>query len=165
MTISETNVVVVLIYVWYHLNEEPHCIWISTSEAGMLSMYKNFDMDDIVVNIVTEDFCASVLGETCWYSSRDHIDFIHLELSSDTYTSCSCPIGVSILEGEAGEVSMELEMQWDGNPNIVLDIKTRVGVGLPVQVIVSNQPLLGLKLLTSYFSRKLHWFLMPVTIS
>ncbi|WJZ85290.1 hypothetical protein VitviT2T_004835 [Vitis vinifera] len=42
--------------------------------------------------------------------------------------------GVSILEGEAGEVSMELEMQWDGNPNIVLDIKTRVGVGLPVQV-------------------------------
>ncbi|KAL6344888.1 hypothetical protein AAG906_006642 [Vitis piasezkii] len=42
--------------------------------------------------------------------------------------------GVSILEGEAGEVSMELEMQWDGNPNIVLDIKTRVGVGLPIQV-------------------------------
>ncbi len=29
---------------------------------------------------------------------------------------------------------MELEMQWDGNPNIKLDIKTRVGVALPVQV-------------------------------
>lgn len=29
---------------------------------------------------------------------------------------------------------MELEMQWDGNPNIVLDIKTYLGVGLPVQV-------------------------------
>ncbi|XP_047251273.1 synaptotagmin-5 isoform X2 [Capsicum annuum] len=29
---------------------------------------------------------------------------------------------------------MELEMQWDGNPNIVLDIKTLVGVGLPIQV-------------------------------
>ncbi|KAL2346698.1 hypothetical protein Fmac_000698 [Flemingia macrophylla] len=29
---------------------------------------------------------------------------------------------------------MDLEMQWDGNPNIVLDIKTKVGVSLPVQV-------------------------------
>ncbi|XP_022882412.1 synaptotagmin-5-like [Olea europaea var. sylvestris] len=29
---------------------------------------------------------------------------------------------------------MELEMQWDGNPNIVLDIKTYLGVALPVQV-------------------------------
>ncbi|CAA3028706.1 synaptotagmin-5 isoform X2 [Olea europaea subsp. europaea] len=29
---------------------------------------------------------------------------------------------------------MELELQWDGNPNIVLDVKTIVGVGLPVQV-------------------------------
>lgn len=28
-------------------------------------------------------------------------------------------------------------MQWDGNPNIVLDIKTKVGVSLPVQVIRS----------------------------
>lgn len=25
-------------------------------------------------------------------------------------------------------------MQWDGNPNIVLDINTRIGVSLPVQV-------------------------------
>lgn len=30
---------------------------------------------------------------------------------------------------------MEFDMQWDGNPNIVLDIKTKVGVVLPVQVI------------------------------
>ncbi|KAH0679058.1 hypothetical protein KY284_020143 [Solanum tuberosum] len=29
---------------------------------------------------------------------------------------------------------MELEMQWDGNPSIILDIKTYVGVALPVQV-------------------------------
>ncbi|CAI0444287.1 unnamed protein product [Linum tenue] len=33
-----------------------------------------------------------------------------------------------------GGVTMELEMQWDGNPNIVLDINTRVGVALPIQV-------------------------------
>ncbi|KAM3379121.1 hypothetical protein P3S68_011534 [Capsicum galapagoense] len=42
--------------------------------------------------------------------------------------------GVSILDGDHGEIIMELEMQWDGNPNIVLDIKTLVGVGLPIQV-------------------------------
>lgn len=30
---------------------------------------------------------------------------------------------------------MELELQWDGNPNIVLDIKTKVGVALPIQVL------------------------------
>ncbi|CAJ1973697.1 unnamed protein product [Sphenostylis stenocarpa] len=44
--------------------------------------------------------------------------------------------GVTIVEEHSGldGVTMDLEMQWDGNPNIVLDIKTRVGVGLPVQV-------------------------------
>lgn len=29
---------------------------------------------------------------------------------------------------------MELELKWDGNPNIVLNINTRLGVSLPVQV-------------------------------
>ncbi|KAK3211879.1 hypothetical protein Dsin_016585 [Dipteronia sinensis] len=44
--------------------------------------------------------------------------------------------GVSIVESEseAGGTTLELEMQWDGNPNIVLDIRTKLGVGLPVQV-------------------------------
>uniref|UniRef100_A0A7N0VMC2 Uncharacterized protein n=1 Tax=Kalanchoe fedtschenkoi TaxID=63787 RepID=A0A7N0VMC2_KALFE len=44
--------------------------------------------------------------------------------------------GVSIIEDESnkGGVTMDLEMQWDGNPNIVLDIKTKVGVGIPIQV-------------------------------
>ncbi|KAI4316348.1 hypothetical protein L6164_024336 [Bauhinia variegata] len=44
--------------------------------------------------------------------------------------------GISIVEEESGtgRVTMEIEMQWDGNPNIVLDIKTRVGVSLPIQV-------------------------------
>ncbi|XP_050218443.1 synaptotagmin-4 [Mercurialis annua] len=44
--------------------------------------------------------------------------------------------GISIVEEESGDgcVTMELEMQWDGNPNIVIDINTRVGVALPVQV-------------------------------
>ncbi|GFZ03385.1 calcium-dependent lipid-binding (CaLB domain) family protein [Actinidia rufa] len=41
--------------------------------------------------------------------------------------------GVSIIEDGGGSITMELEMNWDGNPSIVLDIKTRLGVALPVQ--------------------------------
>ncbi|KAG0498278.1 hypothetical protein HPP92_002584 [Vanilla planifolia] len=42
--------------------------------------------------------------------------------------------GVSIVENDGSSVTMELEMQWDGNPNIVLDIQTALGVALPIQV-------------------------------
>ncbi|XP_022143060.1 synaptotagmin-5 [Momordica charantia] len=43
--------------------------------------------------------------------------------------------GISIIEdGGADGITMELEMQWDGNQSIILDIKTRLGVALPVQV-------------------------------
>ncbi|OIT34499.1 PREDICTED: synaptotagmin-5-like [Nicotiana attenuata] len=42
--------------------------------------------------------------------------------------------GISILEDGSEGITMELEMQWDGNPSIILDIKTYVGVALPVQV-------------------------------
>ncbi|XXG52103.1 hypothetical protein AAC387_Pa03g0504 [Persea americana] len=42
--------------------------------------------------------------------------------------------GVSIVEEGEGGITMELEMQWDGNPSIILDIKTLVGLALPVQV-------------------------------
>ncbi|KAG8485807.1 hypothetical protein CXB51_019153 [Gossypium anomalum] len=42
--------------------------------------------------------------------------------------------GVSIVEDGADSVIMELEMQWDANSNIVLAIKTYLGVSLPVQV-------------------------------
>ncbi|KAK9945973.1 hypothetical protein M0R45_011460 [Rubus argutus] len=44
--------------------------------------------------------------------------------------------GISLVESEcaAGGITIEFEIQWDGNPDIVLDIKTRVGLALPVQV-------------------------------
>lgn len=29
---------------------------------------------------------------------------------------------------------MELEMNWDANSSIILDIKTHIGVALPIQV-------------------------------
>ncbi|KAF3652551.1 Synaptotagmin-4 [Capsicum annuum] len=42
--------------------------------------------------------------------------------------------GISIIEDGSEGITMELEMQWDGNPSIILDIKTYLGVALPVQV-------------------------------
>ncbi len=42
--------------------------------------------------------------------------------------------GVSVIEDGADSITMELEMQWDGNPSIILAIKTLLGVALPVQV-------------------------------
>ncbi|XP_073066994.1 synaptotagmin-5-like isoform X1 [Primulina eburnea] len=42
--------------------------------------------------------------------------------------------GVTIVEDGSEGITIELEMQWDGNPSIILDIKTYVGVALPVQV-------------------------------
>ncbi|KAJ4892300.1 Uncharacterized protein Rs2_32048 [Raphanus sativus] len=41
--------------------------------------------------------------------------------------------GVSIIEGDENGMTMELDMNWDGNPNIVLGIKTLGCVSLPVQ--------------------------------
>ncbi len=46
-------------------------------------------------------------------------------------------LGVSIIENGESGITMELEMNWDGNPSIVLDIKTRVGLALPVQVMLN----------------------------
>lgn len=42
---------------------------------------------------------------------------------------------MSIIEDEGSGVTMELEMQWGGNQSIVLDIKTLVGVSLPVTIV------------------------------
>lgn len=42
--------------------------------------------------------------------------------------------GICVLDSEPGEIILEIEMQWDGNPNILLDVKTHVGVALPIQV-------------------------------
>lgn len=66
----------------------------------------------------------------CWFCSSQQYH---------TYAEICCLkyLGISIVEEDSGPngVTMEFDMQWDGNPNIVLDIKTKVGVVLPVQVI------------------------------
>ena len=57
-------------------------------------------------------------------------------------------LGVSIIEGDAKGITMELEMECDGNPSIILDVKTRVGIGLPIQVLF-NLFLISIKLFPS----------------
>ncbi|XP_020240880.1 synaptotagmin-5-like [Asparagus officinalis] len=42
--------------------------------------------------------------------------------------------GVSIIENDDSGITMELELNWDGNPNLVLDVGTRLGLSLPIQV-------------------------------
>lgn len=42
--------------------------------------------------------------------------------------------GVTIVESGDNGIIMELEVQWDGNPSIILNVKTIFGVALPVQV-------------------------------
>lgn len=49
-------------------------------------------------------------------------------------------------ESDPGEITMELEMQWDGNPNVILDIVTKVGVALPIQVLLTWLAFENLKL-------------------
>ncbi|XP_073004423.1 synaptotagmin-5-like [Typha latifolia] len=42
--------------------------------------------------------------------------------------------GISVIEDDPSGITLELELNWDGNPNIVLDIQTMLGVSLPIQV-------------------------------
>ncbi|KAK3143558.1 hypothetical protein QOZ80_4AG0301800 [Eleusine coracana subsp. coracana] len=42
--------------------------------------------------------------------------------------------GISIVENNESGIVMELEMNWDANASIILDVKTRLGVALPIQV-------------------------------
>lgn len=61
-------------------------------------------------------------------------------------TNCWCHVGISVEESDPGEITMELEMQWDGNPNVILDIVTKVGVALPIQVLLTWLAFENLKL-------------------
>jgi hypothetical protein len=58
--------------------------------------------------------------------------------------------GVQLLDSDSAGITMELEMQWDGNPNIVLDIQTTLGISLPVQVIFNYCNGIGMEKGLSY---------------
>jgi len=42
--------------------------------------------------------------------------------------------GVTIVESGDNGIIMKLELKWDGNPSIILNVKTLFGVALPIQV-------------------------------
>eukprot|EP00250_Pteridium_aquilinum_P031615 c4393_g1_i1 orf=482-2194(+) len=42
--------------------------------------------------------------------------------------------GLRFVESSAGEIVMELAVQWDGNPSIILAVETLIGISLPVQI-------------------------------
>jgi hypothetical protein len=41
-----------------------------------------------------------------------------------------------MVESDDNGIVMEVEVKWDGNPSIILNVKTLFGVALPVQVII-----------------------------
>eukprot|EP00245_Coleochaete_scutata_P011543 TRINITY_DN4303_c0_g1_i1.p1 TRINITY_DN4303_c0_g1~~TRINITY_DN4303_c0_g1_i1.p1 ORF type:complete len:576 (-),score=137.84 TRINITY_DN4303_c0_g1_i1:55-1782(-) len=42
--------------------------------------------------------------------------------------------GVKVVESNEGEVILEIELKWGGNPNVILAVQTYLGGSLPVQV-------------------------------
>lgn len=73
-------------------------------------------------------------------------------------------LGVSIVEDGDSGITMELEMQWDGNPSIILDIKTRLGVALPIQVMYDDCFVLKIQSNVFYFLEWLSFYLAIFTL-
>ncbi|XP_002961839.2 synaptotagmin-5 [Selaginella moellendorffii] len=43
-------------------------------------------------------------------------------------------VGIDMVDDMENEVVMEIELEWDGNPSIILGVTTSFGVSLPIQV-------------------------------
>lgn len=102
-------------------------------EAVNWLVFANSEMSSSMILSSAEFACTwffVLLVHTIWLSVSSQYLYL-LDCSPLTGYDAS---GVQIIEDESEGITMELEMQWDGNPNIILDIKTYLGVGLPVQV-------------------------------
>ena len=59
-------------------------------------------------------------------------NFVNREfLTSLQQTLC---LGIKIQTIEKGQVIMDLDFKWGGDPSIILAVKTPVGANLPIQV-------------------------------
>ncbi|KAG1327895.1 Synaptotagmin-5 [Cocos nucifera] len=96
------------------LNQELIKIWPYVNEATS-------ELIRISVEPILEQYRPAIL---------DSLKFSKLTLG----TVAPQLTGVSMIEDDESAITMELELQWDGNPNIVLDIQTKLGVALPIQV-------------------------------
>ncbi|KAL0311755.1 UNVERIFIED_CONTAM: Synaptotagmin-4 [Sesamum radiatum] len=88
--------------------------------------------DLVYIYNITVVHRSSIIDHGSWI--MDHVTFWWVQAEAIAGTVAPQFTGITVLESEPKELVMEMEMQWDGNPNIVLDIKTRVGVALPIQV-------------------------------
>lgn len=96
------------------LNLELTKIWPYINEAAS-------DLIKISVEPVLEQYKSAILAS---------LKFSKLTLG----TVAPQFTGISVIEDDPSGITLELELNWDGNPNIVLDIQTMLGVSLPIQV-------------------------------
>lgn len=92
--------------------------------------------DKLTLGTVAPQFTGTFLFITTLSSVNIENILYNNSVSVNQMTICQYSLGISILESESGAdgITMEMDMQWDGNPNIVLNINTKLGVSLPVQV-------------------------------
>ncbi|KAI3920407.1 hypothetical protein MKX01_000746 [Papaver californicum] len=95
---------------WLHLQLTK--IWPYVNEAASELIRNN-------VELVLEQYRPVILSS--------------LKFSRFTLGTVAPQVTVSIIEDGPESITMELELQWDGNPSIILDIKTTLRVALPVQ--------------------------------
>ncbi|KAL5985684.1 hypothetical protein ACLOJK_027670 [Asimina triloba] len=74
------------------------------------------------------------LGKPIWCGASQSPSVADQKTWTMLMNSMFYALGVSLVEDGSEGITLEMEMQWDGNPSIVLDIGTRVGVAVPIQV-------------------------------
>lgn len=96
------------------LNSELVKIWPYVNQAGS-------QMIKALVEPILEQYTPTIL---------DSLTFSKLTLG----TVAPQFTGVKMVESGDNGIIMEIELKWDGNPSIILNVKTLLGVALPIQV-------------------------------
>ncbi|XP_073100165.1 synaptotagmin-5 isoform X1 [Elaeis guineensis] len=123
-----------LMKIWPYVNEAASEL-IRTSVEPVLEQYRSailasLKFSKLTLGTVAPQFTGRF---SCYYICLLrvlHTQLIHLNFALLNY----CFNRVSIIEDDISGITMELELQWDGNPSIILDIRTKLGVALPIQV-------------------------------
>ncbi|EEE68441.1 hypothetical protein OsJ_26818 [Oryza sativa Japonica Group] len=114
-----------LVKIWPFVNEAASEL-IKTSVEPIFEQYKSFILSSLHFSKLTLGTVAPQFTDLSRTEPKLPVPIV----------TCESALwrGVSILDSDSSGITMELELQWDGNPNIVLDIQTTLGISLPVQV-------------------------------
>ncbi|EMS65028.1 Extended synaptotagmin-1 [Triticum urartu] len=122
-----------LVKIWPFVNEAASEL-IKSSVEPVFEQYKSFILASI-------HFSKLTLGTVAPQFTVGKLNCVIRMASLKSTLLCGVHVGgqqnfsgVQILDSDSAGITMELDMQWDGNPNIVLDIQTTLGISLPVQV-------------------------------